>query len=95
MTAHSAPVPSKSIALFTALKFHETAVTTVLEFGHVTNNCTPLTVFARSTRKNHRGIAWSSSTLVRNNDAHPWVECSNRGECDRDTGYVFVHYCLY
>lgn len=35
-----------------------------------------------------RGLAWSSEVLVRNNDAHPWVECSNRGECDRDTGYV-------
>lgn len=33
-----------------------------------------------------RGHAWSSEVLVRNNNAHPWVECSNRGECDRDTG---------
>ncbi len=33
-----------------------------------------------------RGYAWSSAVLVRNNDIHPWVECSNRGECDRDTG---------
>eukprot|EP01040_Poterioochromonas_malhamensis_P011861 gene11862-12938_t len=33
-----------------------------------------------------KGYAWSSAVLVRNNDIHPWVECSNRGECDRDTG---------
>ena len=33
-----------------------------------------------------RGYAWGTSSLVRNNNAHPWVECSNRGECDRDTG---------
>jgi hypothetical protein len=25
---------------------------------------------------------------VRNNNAHPLAECSNGGECDRDTGYV-------
>jgi dolichyl-phosphate-mannose--protein O-mannosyl transferase len=31
--------------------------------------------------------------LVRNNNAHPWMECSNRGECDRDTGYVIV--CVF
>lgn len=30
---------------------------------------------------------------MRNNDAHPWVECSNRGECDRDTGQV--QNCIY
>jgi hypothetical protein len=33
-----------------------------------------------------RGFAWSAEVMVRNNDAHPWVECSNRGECNRDTG---------
>eukprot|EP01039_Chlorochromonas_danica_P008650 gene8650-9531_t len=33
-----------------------------------------------------KGYAWSAEVLVRNNDIHPWVECSNRGECDRDTG---------
>ncbi len=33
-----------------------------------------------------RGFAWTSEVLVRNNNAHPWVECSNRGTCDRDTG---------
>jgi len=33
-----------------------------------------------------KGNAWAGQLLVRNNNAHPWVECSNRGECDRDTG---------
>eukprot|EP01037_Dinobryon_pediforme_P019016 gene19016-19362_t len=37
-----------------------------------------------------KGYAWSAEKLVRNNDAHPWVECSNRGECDRDTGSLFT-----
>ncbi|KAJ1425460.1 hypothetical protein B484DRAFT_464492, partial [Ochromonadaceae sp. CCMP2298] len=33
-----------------------------------------------------KGNAWAGELLVRNNVAHPWAECSNRGECDRDTG---------
>lgn len=33
-----------------------------------------------------RGTAWFVENFVRNNDAHPWIECSNRGICDRDTG---------
>lgn len=33
-----------------------------------------------------KGNAWAYSTLSNNNDAHPWVECSDRGHCNRDTG---------
>ena len=33
-----------------------------------------------------KGIAWAHEVLVSNNDVHPWIECSNRGSCNRDTG---------
>ena len=39
-----------------------------------------------SLRSCPKGAAWGHEKLVSNNDAHPWVECSNRGVCDRDTG---------
>jgi len=32
------------------------------------------------------GLAWAHDLLVKNNDAHPLMECSNRGICNRDTG---------
>ena len=32
------------------------------------------------------GLSWASATLLGNNDAHPLMECSNRGVCNRDTG---------
>ncbi len=44
-----------------------------------------------------RNFAWVSESAVGANDAHPWVECSNKGTCDRSTGYVYCVYeaCLY
>jgi hypothetical protein len=33
-----------------------------------------------------RGNAWVADYVVGANDASPWVECSNKGTCDRDTG---------
>jgi hypothetical protein len=33
-----------------------------------------------------KGHAWGHEAMVTNNDAHLWMECSNRGICDRDTG---------
>jgi len=33
-----------------------------------------------------RDFAWVSNKAVNANDMHPWVECSNRGMCDRATG---------
>merc|ERR1719329_152400 len=34
-----------------------------------------------SLRACSKGAAWTTDVLERNNDAHPWVECSNRGTC--------------
>lgn len=33
-----------------------------------------------------KGFAWVSDTAVNANDMHPWVECSNKGVCDRVNG---------
>ncbi len=49
-------------------------------------SCATITINITDTISLLRGNAWTAEVLVRNNDAHPWVECSNRGECDRDTG---------
>ena len=38
----------------------------------------------------HRNFAWAPGVtgILGANSAHPWVECSNKGKCDRKTGYV-------
>jgi hypothetical protein len=37
-----------------------------------------------------RNYAWVTDVVTGANDAHPWVECSNRGVCDRLTGYFIL-----
>jgi len=34
----------------------------------------------------YRGNAWLSEVVLGSNNMHPWVECSNKGICDRETG---------
>lgn len=33
-----------------------------------------------------RGFAWTYHDVVGQNDPRPWVECSNRGYCNRENG---------
>ena len=39
-----------------------------------------------SLRACKKGFAWVGA-VVNSNDLHPWTECSNKGMCDRESGY--------